>query len=886
MERSPAEERKEVLIFGAIHGRSDIISAAVDEERKDPLGSVNTLLQTRGEHGETALHIVCRLGHVDAARLLLTRGAGVEDADAAGRTPYQTAEQAEAFASLRSVFQSELFTRLARGEAAGTASLLRARMDVNCEQGGYTPAAWAALFKQHCLVDMLARAARGESLDAGAVNDSLAVPVDSLSVAASSPLSTPPQAVEQSLECQISTHLDTTEDALPPVFPWLWPPCLGQRLGESEVCTLALQTLQLVLPMELDASDVEELAEVLDRGIHRTFRVGVPRLSLCMCSLDPLDGNVHTLRHPCIVLSLDQRMLPPHGFRIICSPTSGCVEVAAHDACSLRSAVECVHQILSQGELNSRRELVLPAAVVENVPSTGQATAVLIDIWSLSASVASAALVRLRAWQVTTLYTPVQWQQSTWEVEVRRVIRLRKECRRHGQELVPVLTVDTSLEGPDESARGRLCRILASFGSVRSVGLRFRCGLEEQCARINEVQRLACEVFRTHRAPLLLCWLPATEIAVRSFCERTRPLQSGLAVMLEGGGGHAAATLRSRSVPHYTFIGAEQSPLSRVPLPICTRGTVPARLSGLNIRVLEGRRHRALGAVVEVPVFGAPWCGLGTAFPTAWCELTGFIAASVGASTSPLVVEKAGDTEGNSDLRTQRASLLATHLLQAPCRGEEEIGKRTRALASALWDTPTTADSRLLSHLVTLLSGELPPAAVMQDGELMTKLNQCYSELSQSRQRAQANLDRLRSESASWAQNVVVTLEMVVSGLEWLRFACRLLLLCKKYPVELSGSDRFAGCRQAVSAFPPAKHSDARNKFLALVEGTYRGKRTSPQQVEDEFGKDDASRATWRTAAMALWSGGLKLGAALDLEPWVEFETSSSVEDEHQQLSK
>merc|ERR1719424_2033168 len=112
------------------------------------------------------------------------------------------------------------------------------------------------------------------------------------------------------------------------------------------------------------------------------------------------------------------------------------------------------------------------------------------------------------------------------------------------------------------------------------------------------------------------------------------------------------------------------------------------------------------------------------------------------------------------------------------------------------------------------------------------------------------------------------TLDAAMVGLEWLRFACRLLLLLAKHTdyVSLSAKEDWRGevseLQAAIAALPPAKNSDVRNCFLRLVERT--------SGVEGHSGEDDPAAeltAEQLVASESLWKGGLRLGAALELEP-------------------
>jgi len=109
-------------------------------------------------------------------------------------------------------------------------------------------------------------------------------------------------------------------------------------------------------------------------------------------------------------------------------------------------------------------------------------------------------------------------------------------------------------------------------------------------------------------------------------------------------------------------------------------------------------------------------------------------------------------------------------------------------------------------------------------------------------------------------------------GVEWLRFACRSLLLLVKHTDYISRATDQGGSwrgevpelRAALGALPPAKGSDVRNGFLVLVE----------RMSGVEGPGDDETLITPEQLAVSetLWRGGLRLGAVLELEPWVRWD--------------
>merc|ERR1719476_757936 len=111
---------------------------------------------------------------------------------------------------------------------------------------------------------------------------------------------------------------------------------------------------------------------------------------------------------------------------------------------------------------------------------------------------------------------------------------------------------------------------------------------------------------------------------------------------------------------------------------------------------------------------------------------------------------------------------------------------------------------------------------------------------------------------------------MGLIGVEWLRYACRLLLLCKKYAPPERGCR--GDIREALRCMPLGKQSDSRNKFLSLLEQTHiGGAALRARPGTEEFGTEMGTNLPDAEGAAALWRGGLRLGALLDLEPWTAF---------------
>ncbi|CAE7564313.1 INVS [Symbiodinium natans] len=150
----PSEERRQVLHYAAVHGRADLISLAIEQELTadgNTAEAVKSLLAWQNGEKGTALHEASRAGHVDVVRLLLLRGAPADAQDVRGQSAYQVAAAegpANKLAQVQAAFKAELFKRCAQGDLAGAEALALGGVDLNGDQAGYTPWAWAELFGQ------------------------------------------------------------------------------------------------------------------------------------------------------------------------------------------------------------------------------------------------------------------------------------------------------------------------------------------------------------------------------------------------------------------------------------------------------------------------------------------------------------------------------------------------------------------------------------------------------------------------------------------------------------------------------------------------------------------------------------------------------------------
>lgn len=344
-----------------------------------------------------------------------------------------------------------------------------------------------------------------------------------------------------------------------------------------------------------------------------------------------------------------------------------------------------------------------------------------------------------------------------------------------------------------------------------------------------------------------------------------------------------------------------------------------ARALSLASLALAARRTRARGTVVEVPVHGAPWCGPGTRVGAAWCKLTAFLAAGVLRHPEAAVAILGGDgsiQEPEQDAAaSHRGTLLAAHLLGilgSQClrpddgaalrrgppkmltddRGNASSTSTAAAAASAhsvngavagnirsvaplalsLWDSAPleVPPCELPWSLKGLLRGQLPPVlreSIERREAFLADVGAWHRSITKRRDALQRHLT---ADNQLNDRGLTETLlSAAVAGVEWLRFLLRLLLLLLKHAdagLCQQGASGLPAVRAAFQVLPPAKVSDTRNGFLGLID------RTISSQPEAR----DLSESEQIAAKRALWDGGLRLGSALELDPWVSFAAEES----------
>ena len=110
----------------------------------------------------TALHVACTGGNVDAVRVLLLRGVDASLKNAAGQYASHLLCKGQGASDLKTAFEAEFFRRAASGEAEGIEQLLAAQVDPCCEQGGHRASAWAEMFGHQQIASRLLAAEKGE----------------------------------------------------------------------------------------------------------------------------------------------------------------------------------------------------------------------------------------------------------------------------------------------------------------------------------------------------------------------------------------------------------------------------------------------------------------------------------------------------------------------------------------------------------------------------------------------------------------------------------------------------------------------------------------------------------------------------------------------------
>ncbi|CAK9085068.1 Inversin [Durusdinium trenchii] len=847
---SPAEERRQVLLYAAGSGRADIISMAIEQETAEG-GDVASLLTSQDEKKGTALHEACRNGHLDVVRLLLLRGAPADARDGHGQSPFQVAAECpEKFEKLRGAFEAELFKRCATGDTAGAEALAKGGMDLKCTQAGYSPWAWARLF------DATDTADRMEAIASGAV---AAVDLDGEGDGDDGDVSRPGEGQSPENEEGVTSICDE----LCALDLLLWPPVSAFSF-DAEVFLSLGESLQVEVHMPpLDVPSASMLFEKLQCCLQAVAPVGeflptapalVPVLSSDSSEAAALAGSTT------VTLYLDQST---DGFQVkLAGEAPGTVQLVGGSIWALSQAIEKLRQLLLLHRRPSLDSARLPALCLHGktnpTPSAAWCSllikskaesAVLMDLWDLSSEEQLQALQQMARWQIRQFWVPVphanfsyRWLQDVFEA--------RRICSHIGAELVPVID-----EKSDTVA-------LAQFQGANNVGWRLQPNSSAECHEVWPTLRSAGHTNVRLTVMVALDKRKALQ-QVNQLCKDLARQSSRIGLLLECELHDLKLFPMDQALKigfaHGTALGVlfrerRGGQLGRLPPhvwhpPTATASQWAATLWEKTRSISEVFPSFSKCLVLEVPVFGAPWAGRGTAWRPSWCLLSSFLAAGMHCS---------------SEVEATRLP----QLLQG-----QFFGDSSGSLAWELWNASASLDEDFLTSLFSLLAGEMPRL----DDEGISSANAWYAHLTERRLRlrrfrseGEAPLPARvpgRAESFEGSRTPCLSAGMLASslvGIEWLRFACRVYLLLAKHSRRSSPD-----LHSSLQALPPAKQSDVRNGFLALLHRTIHGVVDLPENgwwEESEAMEAEASQAE------ALWAGGLRLGAALDLHPWQELE--------------
>eukprot|EP00439_Symbiodinium_sp_Y106_P071788 s1878_g12.t25 len=834
----PSEERRQVLHYAAVHGRADLISLAIEQEiAAETTGGASleevtkALLAWQNEEKGTALHEACRAGHVDVVRLLLLRGAPANERDALGRAAYQVAVSegpAERSCQLQAAFEAELFKRCAQGDLAGAEALAVGGIDLNCEQAGYSPWAWAELFGQSSLAE------RMQALSA--LRSSQTGPSAAASSSASSPSSKP-------------------SSASPACLP-LWP-AMSAYLDED--VWLGGRQVTVFMPL-LDWTRAGSLRD---------------ELSFCLQALCGEGGCEPQLRVPGGCHGSDQELLvdvwmdeksgsgnSAYELRVQSSE----LHVTAGSLQALYVALESLRQLLKfhAGGAGGPRSGAGRILRLPRLHAWGRCTglfSIFLELWRLEPQEQVLALRQLRGRGARQICAPV----PTLDGLAPRIWKLRRTCSELDVELVPILASSASIEllaqfqGCSQIGcrSGEPAELLAMWQKMMAAGLLGGAGGARLCAVLDdEASGAPWAAAAPSAAPsaaaaprgskagarledLLACegGIPSSRFAVlfETRLEADAEVLNVRAVKAV----KAASRLQARGVSSGLLV---RSP-STLPFHVWHWQPLPGTAAALAQLTRQVQLAQLSEVLLEVPVFGAPWAGPGTAWRPSWCPLFAFLAG-------------AKDVEALEGLQqpSSRRLLLCGLFKDAP--SEELVhGSSGRAPSSP--------------SLLELLAGLLPQSLDEDRDGCISSANAWYAHLSERRQRLREFLEgheavsqheRAKCELLPESRLLIAS---ALTGVEWLRFSCRLLLLLAKHSEKHAPEKQKAKeskLHAALQALPPAKGSDVRNGFLSLLH------QTSSEFEEIETPESEVSLPL--QAAQALWQGGLRLGAALDLPPW------------------
>lgn len=1004
---SPEEERRAVLRFAIENGRADIVSRALDEEKKDPDGNLDALLSAELDDSKSsALHMACRAGNVDIIRVLLLRGGRADLRDSKGSSPYEVAASdspANKFPAIRSAFEAELFTRCANGATDSALQIISGGLDIHtCEQAGYSPVAWAQLFEQHDTVQRLldisqsipSTPASGAGVAPSQETDqSLSTSCDAVtshlskdSLDASHQHST---AVESHACSEVAPLQQASVDKGAEQFatPWptgdvpcddlslLWPPVHHARLGKlaepaanqnqeedklnkGSVLTKLTSDVTLVVVLASGATVLENsgLVQSLEHGLHllvqqlradqrversnqEDLEWGVPLVTPVFQGLgtfsdvdmyQPVDeseeqgpatalssGTCETLM---IRFSLDTELVAvPGGFQLTILPQdatqnggAGQAVIRGHSCSALKMGLEALKQLLHHAPLiQSAHQLVLPWMVVEDV-LPGGFPGLLVDVWKLPWVEISSLIEAMKKWRIWCVYVPLPEMCNQGLASFRRrhadilrdILKVRTACEVAGIEVIPIITA-----GPNQAPLARLQQTLAQFQGVQQIAVRIKKEAlgdnnGNACVRLEDLHKLAVSAgIRSVVGGTISLWMPMHDADLVQQVQAWLCKRSGILcgsqdrhrfnVVLETSGYEgelqraraSICMLAAYGIPSHVFITSSCThsiPATEQPCvpPFVWPGRhISDRAEAISAISTQTVNMGAKGLIMEIPVYGAPWCRAEVGLLSSWCRLSVFIAA--GLLHNPAAAQRAlgdmavlsqdsmQDHQANGSCTLPKAhlgSLLAVHLLNV--RGRHWTSSNELRMFSgadhalAIWDTmPVDGPPlKLLPQLHATLGGRILIAQKTSQQKVVADLNLWWKHLTHRRQLLR---EICATNGVDFDRSI---LDQALLGVEWLRYASRFLLLLVKHAhVTLESEADWMQVRKYIAKLPPTKVSDVRNGFLLLL------RQMSPSEGEG-MDSQDADEQIWAPelqVAETLWTAGLKLGAALDLEPWV-----------------
>jgi hypothetical protein len=356
----------------------------------------------------------------------------------------------------------------------------------------------------------------------------------------------------------------------------------------------------------------------------------------------------------------------------------------------------------------------------------------------------------------------------------------------------------------------------------------------------------------------------------------TKPFVQSKAVVSK-----AVSLASAHGVPAHIFISSTADTLSLGSLPIHVWPTSSIRHRADVLSALSSAGNH--GTVIEVPTYSAPWYHSKLSPQASWCGLSALLAAGIGCAgdgdpdVGRTIINKY-DAKLDQNARNRLGALLSTHLLGIPT-GSQRFGMSAAELAISIWDTTDAMDTQsppawLLPTMLGLLAGRFVSTCGASNRAVVSASNEWFAHLNERRRRLREASGLSQKDASPRVSQVVLEsscsiLIAALNGLEWLRFACRPMILLAKHTdwMQQSGDqgltwqEELERLQKALGSLPPAKGSDLRNNFLQIAERSI-GR-------EGDSDPDVPMDSETRHALGDLWHGGLRFGAALELEPWI-----------------